>query len=440
MSQILKQLRQDTSCLQNNFPERQENLVDLDGREYPFVQGNIIPRTLSLSTLISDVCRLIERFEEVHQLRKRRRKVSDLRSFRLIVERIVCEVLKRSLELPGGSLAIGLGKRHKVTRYTSPVVNKKTSHILNCMASPELSLLEVSPGNHWERRSTTIKAGPRLIDKLKGMSVDSIGYDTQEEIIVLKSAKDPVEFRCSNERIDYNDTQVTNSLRTEVREINEWISTFDFWIPEGGPEGLLKLHVQRYFNNGSFDQGGRLFGGFWQTMGKSLRRRLEINDEPVVVLDFDQMAPSLLYAHVNVAGGLRADAYSIPEYQEHRAGVKKVFNAMLFAERKFRRFPKGTEGLFPEGTNIVDVVNAIIKHHPNVSAYFFLGSPVGFALMKTESDIMVKTLLTLKSMGVPALPVHDAVVVPETFAELSQKVMKFTAEEVAKAKIGVSRE
>lgn len=44
--------------------------------------------------------------------------------------------------------------------------------------------------------------------------------------------------------------------------------------------------LYRVFNNNSFDQGGRFYGAFYQTMPKDLRKDILINGEPTVELDY----------------------------------------------------------------------------------------------------------------------------------------------------------
>ena len=44
-------------------------------------------------------------------------------------------------------------------------------------------------------------------------------------------------------------------------------------------------------------------------------------------------------------------------------------------------------------------------------------------LFRKESDILVDVLLTLKTQGIVALPIHDAVLIMDEHQEVAQKVM-----------------
>ena len=48
--------------------------------------------------------------------------------------------------------------------------------------------------------------------------------------------------------------------------------------------------------------------------------------------------------------------------------------------------------------------------------------------MHEESEAVIKTMSTLSSLGIPALPVHDSIIVPRSAAELATNVLVGTLE------------
>ena len=48
--------------------------------------------------------------------------------------------------------------------------------------------------------------------------------------------------------------------------------------------------------------------------------------------------------------------------------------------------------------------------------------------MHEESEAVIKTMSTLSSLGIPALPVHDSIIVPRSAAELATNVLVETLE------------
>ncbi len=56
----------------------------------------------------------------------------------------------------------------------------------------------------------------------------------------------------------------------------------------------------------------------------------------------------------------------------------------------------------------------------------YLYSGIGHECQFLESQILVEILRILFSMSVPALPIHDAVLVPASKAEFAKRVMLYT--------------
>ena len=57
--------------------------------------------------------------------------------------------------------------------------------------------------------------------------------------------------------------------------------------------------TRRIFNNGSFDEGGRFYGGWWQRIDSSERRRIRLNNAPSKEMDYSALHVILAYAKVN---------------------------------------------------------------------------------------------------------------------------------------------
>ena len=58
--------------------------------------------------------------------------------------------------------------------------------------------------------------------------------------------------------------------------------------------------VYRVFNNRSWKQGGRFYGGFWQHIPRQYRRHIRIDGEPTVEVDYSSHHPVLLYARKGI--------------------------------------------------------------------------------------------------------------------------------------------
>ena len=87
-----------------------------------------------------------------------------------------------------------------------------------------------------------------------------------------------------------------------------------------------------------------------------------------------------------------------------------------------RRLPKGSRKHFPSRINLKDIIRAVEKKHPVI--FPLMTSGIGMQLFRKESDILVDVLEALRSVGIVALPVHDAVVVRDDNSDKAKAVMK----------------
>jgi hypothetical protein len=273
-------------------------------------------------------------------------------------------------------------------------------------------------------RRTVIKAGPRLLTRLHdhGIGLDDLTQSMGQEVIILKQAKG--DYWDEGGLVEYDDTDQTRQYRDEVQAINAWLAQTDIQFDpmDGGPavDDTDRL-LRRYFSQGSFQSGGRLFGGFWQPLPKWQRHKgLLIDGEEVTTLDFGQMTPRILYGMTGVPAPA-TDAYLLPGLEAHRNGVKKVMNALLFADKPLTRFPANTKKLFPSRMPFAQVVEALRQAHAPISHLF--GSGIGHQVQFVESEILVDVLLALKVEGIIGLPVHDAVIVARSSIPQVTRIM-----------------
>jgi len=191
--------------------------------------------------------------------------------------------------------------------------------------------------------------------------------------------------------------------------------------------GPAQRRLRRIFNNSDFAQGGRLYGGFWQAMSSDERQEhIFIDGDCCVELDYGQMSLLLLYARVEAQEHLPSgDLYDLSEYgfpTEIRPGIKKVIQAIINSPELPRRLPKGSRKHFPSRISLRDVLRAVERKHPVI--YSQMTSGIGMQLFRKESDILVDVLITLRSKGIVALPIHDAVVVRDDNSDKAEAVMK----------------
>lgn len=404
----------------------------------------------NVRAIVSEAIEVITAYEAEHRLRRRARKADDQRRFAASAEAVIADMAFAYLRGDERGSAISfskkaLGKRNgKRSRYQPWWMTENLPTVIRRMADTEYVRLEKGrrkkKGDHRGQR-TLIWPGDRLIEWIDAhdISRDEIGWAETDETIILKSEKQ--NYWDEADRIEYEDTQVTHRFRAELADVNGWLAnadlTLDPVIPVSRAYDLRDRRLCRHFSRGSFESGGRLFGGFWQNMTKQDRLAIRIGGEPVVTLDYRQMAPRLLYGISNAIPEAD-DMYAIQGiHLSYRDGTKTLFNAMLFTNEPLPKKPKGTKALLPND-DVQTLCSFIIRSHPDIAQHFF--TEVGHRLQLIESEIMIKVLRELRRHNIVALPIHDAVVVAGSKAGQAKAVMQWAAKRVAGITIPVAEE
>lgn len=410
------------------------------------------PAGANLEKVASEVISLIEDHYKAAGSRKRRRKADDQRRFVEQVRALVADLAHCWLKDPDGSLDIGLSKRRLgvKNRYGADIMKESIVEVLKAMWSEELGLIALSEWYHnpfigktGKTFASSISPLPRLqgLFKEAGVTLGDLKRIPGEEVIILRGQKTGLS---SAPEEDYEDTPDTHQMRQELQTINQWLAEAELFTDaqqeNGSPIDTQKRTLQRIFNNGSFSEGGRFYGGFWQEMKKVQRRDIRINEQSVVTLDFGQMLVRLLYAEVGVATSFGDDAYLLPplhmtwqEFNEFtseqklkmalipRDGIKLVLAAAINVGKEQKRLPKGAREFIPGKYSQDRVMELVLTHHQPIAHFF--GTGHGLRAMRKESDLLMDILLRLKDQEIVALPIHDAVIVPSAMEDQVRSIM-----------------
>lgn len=389
------------------------------------------PKSDKVRNIVADIANQLQNYEKHFELRKRKRRPADQVIFEATVSAIVCDLIHHDLTGHEGRVAITRSNRTlgRASRYRPAAFGKRLPHVLDCMASQEMAFIELDvgePDHFGPGRQTTIKAGKRILTRIEEhrVSLDDLGTTPVDEIIILKRAKEG--FGDKGGFVEYDDTPETHHHRSDLSAINNYLAEADIRFDHKAaiclPVATGDRRLRRYFTNGSFESGGRLFGGFWQALQKQQRSNgLLIDGEKVISLDYSQMAARIAYGIVREQQP-EGDAYDLGVHGMPRDGVKLVLNALLFVTEPLKRMPQGGRQHFRRSIRIGDVVEKIRERHPKISHLFCTG--VGHKLQFIESEILVDVLLGLKDKGIVALPVHDAVIVRASAAAKAIGVME----------------
>ncbi len=173
-----------------------------------------------------------------------------------------------------------------------------------------------------------------------------------------------------------------------------------------GDTGRLALY--RSFK-GDWQSGGRLYGGWWQTVPKRERPHLTIDGTPTIELDYARIQPSLLYAQRGLM--LDHDPYLPPGFSglEVREVGKGIFNRLLNGRPGTLRAKAEDKALLGGAVDFKALVAAIVEVNRPIADAF--GTGAAAKLQRIDSDILIEVLTRTTKAEVVALPIHDSLIV-----------------------------
>lgn len=422
-----------------------------------------------LRRIVSGVLDALEQDERQRGLRKRARRADDLANHQASVDAVVSN-LAYAVLMPSdtGRLAVKLGsQRTGMTRYDNPALGSKPFRkLIKQLADLNMLSLKQLEGRG---EVSSIAPSPEFACSVSEGSISfaDFGRATGEEVIVLSRNTRSVgvdEKRVTTrERIDYKETRSTRSYRSELQRLNSFLASADITFVDDGLapridpfDRTLRRHfVIRSEQSERFDQGGRLFGGFWLALKADRRKNIRINGEPVADLDFGTMFTRLAYARLGLEP-LRGDLYAIAGAEGYRSGIKMAMNTFLFDMHMRRsKWPSelgvgvGNDKLANDGASTASKFEArlparwtvgrtrkaILELHPALQKAW--GRGLGYELMFDESRILLLALTRLMEKNIPALGMHDGLLVQRSKKATAKTIMERAAKEIAGVSIPV---
>lgn len=278
-------------------------------------------------------------------------------------------------------------------------------------------------GRHWtfqESGGTSIN-GPRVELRAKRRS--------------LRGEKQPAEHMT----VDLNDP-VVQSIGQQLQRINAFLRSQQI-------DGLAFAGLRRIFNNGDqpdfeWNKGGRFYsahGGqsyeFWPAQKRE--GLITINREPVTEVDLRASHLTLLHALSGKSFDPTDDPYTLHDWP--RIIVKLwVAQAIGSSNPRPTRWSRTSRSDYEDERSNCDLqddfpireVGAAVKDkHPLLVDLGFLGLST-LDLQYHEAEILRRAMEKLMfELGIPALPIHDALIVPQTCAGAAEDCLKLAFRE-----------
>jgi len=318
---------------------------------------------------------------------------------------------------------------------TSRAVQRVVDYLANCHPA----LMELRRGGRFrigDGRVAGFVSRIRMTDALQGRlnSIEDLPAPLNADphlptnSLLFMEHELPIRLRGTDRRpLAFTETNETRGFSQRLSALNEFLKLH--WIdilkpddefaeivkgnaPERrGAENVAPRRVDlvfqrtlyRVFNNGSFDHGGRFYGGWWQSIPSDYRRYITINWVPTVELDYSNMQAAMLYAMEGLP--LEDDAYQIDGINpgQYRRLIKKTFFQLINATGRMRAPPRAE---LPEGWTWVRLRDAVRNKHQRIARHF--GTGIGIRLQRIDSDIAEDVMTTMMQDDDLALPVHDS--------------------------------
>ncbi len=238
----------------------------------------------------------------------------------------------------------------------------------------------------------------------------------------------------------YEETQETRRMKADLSEYNEFIGQqqVEIFNPEvDRPYFLDAVKSFRIFNNSSFFKGGRFYGPWWETCPKADRRRITINGEQLVELDYKANHVFLLYhlTATEMPESIRSDPYRWNETIP-RDVAKKVFmlavncHSETEAWRSLFQYYSSLTGNIRERWEPYSrclhyyrmAVGALVRAHPNLQGHIHQGRGLGLQFM--DSQIAERILLSMTRQSLPTLGIHDSFLIQTRYEAALQEAME----------------
>jgi hypothetical protein len=206
---------------------------------------------------------------------------------------------------------------------------------------------------------------------------------------------------------------------------------------------FTKTRLKRIFNNGSFDQGGRFYGGWWQQTPSDYRTLITIDSKRTVELDYSGMHFAVMYAELGMDLPMD-DPYALSGYDNKLRGhIKKAFNIIVnCASRKQAiatidgRIDKGElSGDLGSGEKLI---LAFIDTHPLIQDKIASGE--GIRGQFTDSRVAEKVMLKGIDIGLCILPIHDGFITTKGDEFVLEKLMNEAFTEVTEHEVKIKPE
>lgn len=205
----------------------------------------------------------------------------------------------------------------------------------------------------------------------------------------------------------------------------------------------LEGQLYRVFNSKDLSCGGRFYGAAYQYMNEEARKHLLLDGEETIELDYSGLHIRMLYNREGI--DYSGDPYSFVKRDDPLRGVYKLAALIIINSESFPNaigalkyeLIRKSKKLFGFQIskeefnyviksfgidNLADILKTMMEQHKSISKYFLQGE--GVYLQNMDSQIADNVLYHFTRKDIPCLCIHDSFIVPQSFKDELESVMK----------------
>jgi hypothetical protein len=241
--------------------------------------------------------------------------------------------------------------------------------------------------------------------------------------------------RPSKTLIDYKDSKLSKHIEELMSEYCNFLNTFSISCDgEKFTDILLRRSFRDLDGDESLKYGSRS-GGYWHDIWKERRPHIIINRKKVAQLDFVSSQMNIIYSWKYKRNISDEDHYAIKGFK--RKMVKAMTTRMLnnnnkvSASMSFTRWLNLRENYYykveyeKNPFPLWKLQKAIREQHSPI-AHLFYNKKIGMNLQFLEASLIFEIAVQLCRRGIPALTVHDEIIVPRNDEGEAKEVMYST--------------
>ena len=177
-----------------------------------------------------------------------------------------------------------------------------------------------------------------------------------------------------------------------------------------------RTQVRRIFSRGSMSVGGRLYGGWWQSIPSKkykYRQHITIDGHMTCEVDFSTISLRIIYASKGEHVDPEVDLYDVdlPNWSgkddPRREHIKVYINAMMNDESGNYRLPKAA--LDSIGLTHGELKAKVLDLHSKIADKLIEG--IGLSTQLIDSQIAERVVLSMLAQDILVLPIHDSFIV-----------------------------